>query len=149
MWQTLPMVIRRGFRFKLKAPPKIETAFRTMAGHARFVWNKALQLNLDRLERREPIVRYGDLCGLLRLWKQSEEYGFLKEAHSQALQQKLKDLDRAFADAFDRAQPGKRLPRFKKRGVGDSFRLPQGVRIEAAASSCRRSAGSVSSRVAR
>ncbi len=54
---------------------------------------------------------------LIRLWKQSEEYGFLKEAHSQALQQKLKDLDRA----FDRAQPGKRLPRFKQRGVGDSF----------------------------
>ncbi len=54
---------RRGFRFKLKALPKIEAAFRTMAGHASFVWDKALRLNLDRMERREPIVRQGDLCG--------------------------------------------------------------------------------------
>ena len=81
------MVIRRGLRFKLKAPPKIETAFRTMAGHARFVWNKALRLNLDRLDQGLPIVWYKDLCGLLRLWKQSEEYGFLAEANAQSLQQ--------------------------------------------------------------
>ena len=124
------MVIRRGFRFKLKASPDIEAVFRTMAGHARFVWNKALRLNLDRLERGLPIVWYNDLCGLLHLWKQSAEYGFLTEANAQALQQKLRDLDRAFSDAFDPAQPGKRLPRFKKKGVSDSFRFPQGVKVD-------------------
>ncbi len=101
-----------------------------MVGHARFVWNKALRLNLDRLAQGLPIVRYNDLCGLLRLWKQSEEYGFLAEANAQALQQKLRDLDRALTDAFDPAQRMKRLPRFKKRGEGDSFRLPQNVKVE-------------------
>ncbi len=101
-----------------------------MAGHARFVWNKALRLNLDRLERGLPIVWYNDLCGLLHLWKQSAEYGFLTEANAQALQQKLRDLDRAISDAFDPAQPGKRLPRFKKKGVSDSFRFPQGVKVD-------------------
>ena len=49
MWQTLPIVIRRGFRFKLKAPPKIQTAFRTMAGHARFVWNKAARPRIGEM----------------------------------------------------------------------------------------------------
>ena len=124
------MVIRRGFRFKLKTTPDLEAVFRTMVGHARFVWNKALRLNLDRLAQGLPIVWYNDLCGLLGLWKQSEEYGFLAEANAQALQQKLRDQDRAFSDAFDRTQPGRRLPRFKKRGVGDSFRLPQDVKVE-------------------
>lgn len=123
-------MIRRGYHFKLKTTPEIETAFTMMAGHGRFIWNKALRLNLDRLERGVPIVWYNDLCGLLHLWKQSEEYGFLAEANAQALQQKLKDLDKAFSDAFDLTQPSKRIPRFKKRGEHDSFRFPQGVKIE-------------------
>ena len=38
---------------------------------------------------------------------------------------KLKDLDRALKDAFDKKQPDKRFPKFKKRGCGDSFRIPQ------------------------
>lgn len=124
------MIIRRGYRFKLKTTPDIEKTFAMMAGHTRFVWNKALRLNLDRLDRGVPILWYADLCGLLRLWKQSEEYGFLAEAHSQALQQKLKDLTRAFADAFDSAQPLKKLPRFKKKCRDDSFRFPQGVKVK-------------------
>jgi putative transposase len=124
------MIIRRGYRFKLKITPEIEKTLRTIAGHARFVWNKALRLNLDRLNHGVPIMRYADLCGLLQLWKQSEEYGFLAEAHSQVLQQKLKDLTRAFADAFDPNQPLKKLPRFKKKGRDDSFRFPQGVKID-------------------
>jgi putative transposase len=124
------MIIQRGYQFKLKTTPEIEKTLRTMAGHARFVWNKALRLNLDRLDRGVPILQYADLCGLLRIWKQSEEYGFLSEAHSQVLQQKLKDLTRAFADAFDSAQPLKKLPRFKKKDRDDSFRFPQGIKIE-------------------
>jgi putative transposase len=108
----------------------VEHAFVVMAGHARFAWNKALRLNLDRLARGVPIMRYADLCGLLRLWKRSNEYGWLAEAHSQVLQQKLRDLDRTFADAFDPAQPRKRLPRFKRRGRDDSFRFPQDVTVD-------------------
>ena len=124
------MLIQRGYRFKLKTTPDLEAVFRAMVGHARFVWNKALRLNLDRLDQGLPIVWYNDLCGLLRLWKQSEEYGFLAEANAQTLQQKLRDLDRAFTDAFDPAQPMKRLPRLKKRGEGDSLRFPQDVKVE-------------------
>lgn len=126
------MLIRKAFRFQLRTHPGLENHLSLVAGHARFVWNKALSLNLDRLARREPIVGYRDLAGLLRLWKQSEEYGFLREAHSQILQQRLMDLDRAFRDAFDRNQPGKRLPVFKKKGVSDSFRYPQGFKLDGA-----------------
>lgn len=124
------MEVLRGYRFKLKPTQEIEHTFVVMAGHTRFVWNKALRLNLDRLNQQVPIIWYNDLCGLLHLWKQSEEYGFLAEANAQALQQKLKDLSQAFSDAFDPTQPGKRIPRFKQRGVDDAFRFPQGVRIE-------------------
>ena len=40
------------------------------------------------------------------------------------------DLDRAFRDAFDRNQPLKRLPVFKKKGRGDGIRFPQGFQID-------------------
>ncbi len=124
------MRVLRGYKFKLKTTPELQRQFALMAGHARFVWNKALRLNLDRLEHKMPIMRYNDLARLMRLWKQSDEYSFLSEAHSQILQQRLKDLDRAFSDAFDRNQPLKKLPRFKKKGRDDSFRFPQGVKVE-------------------
>jgi len=61
---------------------------------------------------------------------ESDEFGFLSTAQSQVLQQCLKDMDRAFKDGFDRKQPLKRMPRFKKKGTGDSFRFPQSVRVE-------------------
>lgn len=62
--------------------------------------------------------------------EKSEEYGFLKQAHSQSLQQTLKQLERAFKDAFDKHQPNKRLPKLKRKGQKDSFTYPQGFKLE-------------------
>jgi len=48
------------------------------------------------------------------------------------LQQKLRDLERAFKDGFDKKQKNKCLPKYKKRGLHDSFRFPspQQVKLE-------------------
>jgi putative transposase len=124
------LLLRKGYRFKLKTDPAIEAALVRQAGCARFVWNKALELNLRRLDAGQPILRYADLWRLLKLWKRSEERVPLATAHAQVLQQKLSDLDRAFSDAFDKSQPLKRMPVFKKRGRDDSFRYPQGFKLE-------------------
>lgn len=121
------MKIRKGYKFRLKTRYDHDRQFRLFSGHCRFVWNKALALQLARLESRTPLLSYQDLAGLLKLWKQSEEYGFLREAPSQALQQTLKDLDRAMWDGLKKA---KGIPRFRKKGVHDRFRYPQGFRIE-------------------
>ncbi len=87
-------------------------------------------MNLDRLEKRQPILWYNELAYWLTVWKRSEEYGFLKECPSQVLQQKLKDLERAFRDCFDKSQSLKRAPVFKKRGLNDGLRFPQSVQID-------------------
>ena len=122
--------IRKAYKFRLKTNSDIEQKLARFCGSARFLWNKSLAMNLDRLERKQGILWYGELSFWLTLWKQSEEYGFLNECPSQVLQQKLMDLDRAFRDGFDRSQPLKRLPVFKRRGSGDSIRFPQGFHIE-------------------
>lgn len=120
------MIIRKGYKYRLKTNSSHDRQFGRFCGHCRFVWNKALALQLARLESRTPLLSYQDLAGLLRLWKQSEEYGFLREAHSQALQQVLRDLDRALWDGLKKA---KGMPRFRKKGRQDSFRYPQGFKI--------------------
>jgi putative transposase len=92
------MKILKAYRFRLKTNPEIEDKFGRQSGCTRFVWNKALSLNKERLEHKIPLIWYNDMAGFLQLWKQSEEYEFLKEAHSQVLQQSLKDLEKAFKD---------------------------------------------------
>jgi putative transposase len=86
-------------------------------------------MNLERLEKRQAILWYNELAFWLTVWKRSEEYGFLKECPSQVLQQKLRDMDKAFKDCFDKSQPLKRVPVFKKKGLGDGIRFPQGFKI--------------------
>ena len=126
------MRIRKAYRFRVKTTESIEQTLSLYAGHCRFVWNKCLDLNLSRLRAGHRILRYGELDFWSKQWKASEEYGFLKEIPAHLIQQKLRDLDRAFSDAFDKTQPGKKLPRFKKRGQQDSFRFPEPKQIRLA-----------------
>jgi len=121
--------IRKAYKVRLKTNRNIENRLAQYCGSARFLWNKCLAMNLGRLEKRQPILWYNELAFWLTVWKRSEEYGFLKECPSQVLQQKLKDLERAFRDCFDRSQPLKRAPVFKKRGLNDGIRFPQGFKI--------------------
>ena len=121
---------RKAFKFRLKTAPEVAQKLSNYAGGCRFAWNKALALNLDRLKEKQPILWYHELNFWITLWKQSDEYGFLNELPSQVLQQKLMDLNKAFKDAFDKNQPFKRIPVFKRKGQTDSFRYPQGFKIE-------------------
>jgi transposase len=124
------MQIKKAFKYRLK-PSKIQEMLLTnFAGHTRFLWNKCLGLNLWRLKNHQRILRYQELDFWSKLWKKSEEYGFLNECPAHIIQQKLRDLDKAFQDAFDKSQPNKRLPKFKKRMLNDSFRFPAPEQIK-------------------
>ena len=122
--------IRKAYKFRLKTNREIEEKLIRFCGSSRFLWNKALAINLERLKNRQPILRYNELAFWLVLWKQSDEYSFLKECPSQILQQKLMDLERAFMDSFDKNQPLKGISVFKKKGMGDGIRFPQGCEID-------------------
>ena len=122
--------IRKAYKYGLKTNSDIEEKLSRYCGSARFLWNKSLAMNLERLDKRQPILWYNELAYWLTVWKRSEEYGFLKECPSQVLQQKLRDLERAFRDCFDKSQPLKHVPVFKKKGLGDGIRFPQGFKID-------------------
>ena len=122
------MIKRKAFQFRFKANSKVEMSMLKFAGAMRFVWNRALALQLERLEKGEKLLSYSDLAALLVEWKTQAETLWLNEVPSQPLQQTLMNLDRAIKDAFNKKSP-KRFPRFKKRGYHDSFRYPQGFKI--------------------
>ncbi|WP_419605481.1 RNA-guided endonuclease InsQ/TnpB family protein [Thiolapillus sp.] len=124
------MLIRKAYKFRLKTNPALEQKLFRQAGCCRWVWNQVWWMNQRRLADKQRIIRYHEAAFWLSLWKQSEEYGFLREAHSQPLQQTLKDLDRAYRDGFDKNQPLKRLPRKKRKFRQAAFRYPQGVKLD-------------------
>lgn len=100
---------------------------RRFAGCCRFLWNRALALEKDAYEADGRRLGYYVLAGKLKDWKKEEETAFLAEAHSQILQQVLKDLDRAYKNFFAKRA---NFPRFKKKGIHDTFRYPQGFKLD-------------------
>lgn len=122
------MIKRKGYCFRLKPTADQAVAFSRAAGCCRRVWNSALDLQKKNLEEKKYVLSYASMCRKLTEWKANEETRFLKEdVYSQSLQQAVKDLSRALKDS---ATGGKGFPKFKKRGRHDSFRYPQGVKLE-------------------
>lgn len=119
------MIIRKAYKFQLKATAKQADCLSRFAGCSRLVWNKALDLVTKQLENKSRVSLYSELCANLVEWK--KEQTFLNEVHSQPLQQVLKDLSRALKDSFGGR---KGFPKFKKRGKHDSFRFPQGFKLD-------------------
>lgn len=124
------MLIQRAFKYRLRTAPEIEEQLRRMAGCRRFVWNNGLAAIKTALDSGCKPLGYSHLCAMLPETKRA--YPFLStDAPSQALQQTLKDLDRAVKDAFDKKQPLKEFPTFKKKGKSvDSFRIPQNFEVD-------------------
>src|SRR6267142_5548595 len=100
------MLLRRGYKYRLKANQRVRQQCARNAGACRLVWNKMLAINERRYLAGVPRVNYYDAWALVAWWKQSEEYGWLKDANAESLQQCLMDLERAYTNLFaGRAHP--------------------------------------------
>ena len=121
------MLRLQAFQYELIPDRTQQRDMRRFAGACRFVFNKALALEQANHEAGKKYIRYVEMANLLPAWK--NELPWLKEAPSQALQHALKNLDRAFTNFFEKRAE---FPCFKKRGYSNSFRLPQGFRLDEA-----------------
>jgi len=130
MFYSFTMIIRKAYKFRLNTNTEMEQLMSQYAGNCRFLWNKSLALNLQHLANKQSLLWYQELDWFSKLWKKSDEYEFLKLSPAQTLQQTLKQLERAFKDAFDKKQALKKIPTFKKRGDRDSFSFPQGFKLD-------------------
>ena len=123
------MIIRKAYKFRLKTNQTLGQKLAQFAGCSRLVWNKALAFQKERLNAKQSCLSYAGLTKELTQWKKEEGLFFLKQVHSQALQQSLKNLSQALKEAFEQTNP-KQFPKFKKKGPRDSFRYPQGFKID-------------------
>lgn len=117
------MIISKSFKYKLRLTKEQESFCDQTAGSCRYVWNKGLALKKELWEKKKQKLSRFDLDKLLTQWKKGLDW--LSLPPSQSLQQTNKDLDQAFSNFFS----GRGYPRFKKKGIHDSFRLPQGITL--------------------
>jgi len=118
------MLIRQGFKYRLDTTDAQSARLRVLCGHARFVWNQALALcNTACNTEGQYVPRYESMAKWVTDWKKVPETEWLKEAYTDNLQQKLKDLDTAWQRYFKKVGDAQR-PRFKKKGRSrDSIRF--------------------------
>jgi putative transposase len=117
----------QAFKFALKLAVAQKRKLTCFSGSCRFVYNKALALQKARYDNDEKKLSYAELCKQLTAWRHDPHLDWLASSPSQALQQSLKDLERAYQNFFQKRAD---FPRFKKRGSHDAFRLPQGVKLD-------------------
>ena len=120
------MLVRQGFQYALRLKAQREAVLRRWVGCRRFVFNEALVHQRAEVAAGRKRPGYAALCS--RLPELKKLHPWLCEPPAQALQQALKDLCKAW-DAKFTSKFG--APRFKKKGQGDTLRLPQDCRYDA------------------
>ena len=120
------MQLYKAFKFEIMPNGEQLRKMKQFCGCARFVFNRALAWQKERYEQdNNHKFSYSKITSLLPQWK--KELVWLKDCHSQVLQQSLKDLESAFKNFFEKRAD---FPKFKRKGEKDSFRYPQGCKLE-------------------
>ena len=117
----------QAYQYELRPDGEQQRQMRRFAGSCRFVFNKALAMQMDLYERGEKKLGYAGLCKVLTGWRNDPDTLWLADAPVHPLQQTLKALERAYANFFAKRAA---FPRFKKKGQGESFRYPDPKQIK-------------------
>ena len=119
-----------GFKFRIYPNHAQQELINRTLGCCRFVFNHFLAIRRDEWTANHKSVTYNQTSAMLTDLKRYEEYSWLKEVDSMALQESLKNLDTAYQNFFKHQS---RYPRFKsKHNHSQSYRTRNqgnGVRI--------------------
>lgn len=127
--------VMRAYKVRLYPNNEQATLIRKTIGCSRFIYNQALEektsvyesLKTDKEKLREHKYRTEK--------QYKEEFEWLKEVDSKALQQSRRDLDQAFQNWFNslkgkRKGPRVGAPKFKSKKHGGSYRTLQGILVD-------------------
>ena len=110
----------RAIKYELNPTKTQKEQIKQTCGCCRLVYNTMLDRKMRAYEESGTTISAIELINQLPQLK--AELTFLKDAPSQSLQQAIRNLDSAYANFFRRGGSG--FPKFKKKGVRDSFRIP-------------------------
>lgn len=112
-----------GRTYRLYPSDEQEQRFEQIAGCCRAIWNAALEQRRVAWKLQRLSIWANQQAGELPALKRDPDFAWLAVVPpSHTLQQTLRDLDVAYRRFF-RGQGG--FPKFKRKGAGDSFRIPQ------------------------
>lgn len=117
----------QAFKYELMPSGEQERNLCRFAGSCRFVYNKALALQKENYDAGGKFIGYVAMAKLLTAWRNGAETPWLKDAPVHPLQHALKNLETAYRNFFQKRAA---FPKFKKRGMGDSFRYPDPKQIK-------------------
>ena len=112
-------------KFKIEPNGNQLRALRQFAGNARKVWNLALAREHTQYAAGEPFTNTYGMNDWLPAWKKAVPY--LQASPAQTLQQVMADLNQGYQNFFEKRAAH---PVFKKKGHHDSFRYPQGDKLD-------------------
>ena len=93
--------MQKGVKFRAYPNKKQQNLINHTLGCCRFIYNKGLAMRNDAYSNGEKIG-YNQTSAMLTELKKSDDFAFLKQVDSIALQQSLRDLDRGFVNMFQR-----------------------------------------------
>lgn len=119
-------MVQKAFKYRFYPTPKQIQQLNIEFGHARFVWNWALDMRIKAYKRREEKLNNVSISKVLTKLKQSSRYRWLQDGSSTCAIQRLRDLDAAFINFFEgRAK----YPCFKKKCSAQSVRYQLDTRF--------------------
>ncbi len=96
------MKITKGLKFRIYPNKQQRIMIGKTLGCTRFVYNHFLRVRMDEWNVNKHSVQYIETASMLKDLKKYPEYSWLKEVDSTALQQSLRDLQRAYDNFFDK-----------------------------------------------
>lgn len=103
--------MRKGIKFRAYPNKAQKNLINQTIGCCRFVYNKGLAMRSDSYKNGIKI-EYNQTSAMLTSLKQQDEFAFLKEPDSIALQQSLRDLDQGYKNFFAKRA---KYPKFKSK----------------------------------
>ena len=116
----------RAIKYELNPTSSQKEQIKRTCGCCRLVYNIMLDRRISAYKESGKTLSAIDLINQLPELKSEKE--FLKEAPSHSLQQAIRNLDTAYSNFFRKNGSG--FPKFKKKGVRDSFRIPVACSID-------------------
>ena len=94
----------KAYKFRIYPNGEQKTLFAKTFGCVRMVYNHWLDRKIRQYEENKTNVTYTICAKEMAAMKKTEEYGFLKEVNSIALQQSLRHLDGGISELFQAAE---------------------------------------------
>lgn len=114
--------MEKGFEFRLYPKRWQEELFARNFGCSRWAYNHFLEEKIRVFKETKKCLNYSKCCKMLTQLKKREDTAWLAEADSTALQQSLRNLDRAFDNFSKRRKQGVGFPKFKKKKSRKTYR---------------------------